>query len=213
MARLHVVRHGETEWNLAGRYQGRLESRLTRLGLQQAQALAQAFSSSGVARVFSSPLQRCTQTADAIAAALGLDVTIDERLVEIAHGTWEGRLRDEIERDDSQGMNAWRTAPQTVAFEGGESLADVEARWEEFVDSLSEHGDAVVVTHDVVVRLAILSATKRPHKNLWTARVCNGGYAVLQLEGSGEARHVRLLDECRDAHLGTLFVDPNAQAL
>jgi phosphoserine phosphatase len=213
VARLHVARHGETDWNLAGRYQGQLESHLTQLGLRQADALAEAFSTGDVRCIFSSPLERCTQTAQAIAARLRLPVRVDARLIEIAHGAWEGRLRRDIERYDPEGMHAWRTAPQTVGFEGGESLADVNTRWREFVDSLSAVDDAVVVTHDVVVRLAILSATNRMTKDLWAPRVCNGAYAVLEMVGSGTLRQLTLVEECHDAHLGDLLVDPRAQAL
>jgi phosphoserine phosphatase len=209
---LFLARHGETDFNRAGRYQGQLESQLTELGQRQADALAAVLATSELREVFSSPLQRCMQTAQAIAARHGLPVTPDAHLLEIAHGAWQGRLRQEIERHDPQRMRAWRTAPQTVAFPGGESLADVNARWNEFAGMLGD-GNAVVVTHDVVARVAILCATARPLSDLWQPRVCNGGYAVLELEGTGASRHVRLLQECHDSHLGALIVDPSGQAL
>jgi phosphoserine phosphatase len=213
VARLYLARHGETDFNRDGRYQGQLDSHLTQLGERQAEALARAFASIPVRAVFSSPLERCARTAAAIAARRGLTFARDARLLEIAHGTWEGRLRQEIERDDSARMHAWRTAPQTVAFEHGESLVDVDARWRAFAAALDADADTVVVTHDVVVRLAILGATKRPAAELWNPRVCNGGYAVLQMEGAGASRRFSLLAECEDRHLGSLLVDPSTQAL
>ena len=213
MARLYVVRHGETDFNRAGRYQGQRESDLTEVGLRQAEALAAALARCPAQHVASSPLRRCTQTAQAIAAARGLAVTADSRLLEIAHGTWEGRLRREIERDDPQRMNAWRAAPQTVTFEGGESLTDVEARWRAFAASVAADADTIAVTHDVVVRLAILCAMNRPLADLWKPRVCNGGYALIEVEGTGASRRLTLRKECEEAHLGSLLVDPSAQAL
>jgi phosphoserine phosphatase len=213
VARLYVARHGETDFNRAGRYQGQTESRLTDLGLRQAEALADALAGSDVQLVFSSPLQRCVQTAQAIAARHGLPVIADSRLLEIAHGTWEGRLRGEIERDDPERMKAWRDVPHTVTFERGESLADVNVRWLAFAASVNPGANAIVVTHDVIVRLAVLCASNRPPADLWKPRVCNGGYAVVDVQGSARTRRLTLVSECESAHLGSLDVDPSAQAL
>ncbi|HVA33035.1 MAG TPA: histidine phosphatase family protein, partial [Candidatus Baltobacteraceae bacterium] len=178
MRRVYVVRHGETQWNREGRYQGQRESELSELGRRQADALAVDLSSSDAGRVVASPLARCTQTAAAIARALHLRVQTDPRLIEIAHGTWEGRLRSEIERDEPQRMREWREDPQLVRFEGGESLGDVDTRWRRFAASLPGDTNAIVVTHDVVVRLAILNAMRAPLADLWKPRVENGGYAL-----------------------------------
>jgi phosphoserine phosphatase len=213
VGRLYVARHPETDFNRDGRYQGQRESRLTDVGIRQADALAQALATSEVQSVFSSPLERCAQTARAVAARHALPVIVDSRLLEIAHGTWEGRLRRDIERDDRQRMRAWRSAPDSVTFEGGESLMDVNARWLDFTASLDADANAVVVTHDVIVRLAILSATNRPPAELWSPRVCNGGYALIDIEGAGASRRFTLVAECERAHLGLLHVDPSAQAL
>lgn len=207
--RLYVARHGETDWNFAGRYQGQLESSLTELGRRQAAALAGALADSGAARVIASPLRRCVDTARPVAERLHASVETDARLLEIAHGTWEGRLRDEIERTDSQRMRAWRDAPHTVTFAGGESLADVDFRWRAFAESLHGQRDVVVVTHDVLVRLAILAATNRPASQLWQPRVRNCGYAVFEKAPAGWD----LVDECHDAHLDGLLADTSRQAL
>jgi broad specificity phosphatase PhoE len=209
VATVYIARHGETEWNRAARYQGRRESRLTALGCRQAAALAAALATSGAARVIASPLGRCTGTAGPIAEALELAVETDARLVEIAHGTWEGRFREEIERTDAARMRDWRQMPQSVQFEGGESLAEVDARWRRFAASLDGKNDVVVITHDVLVRLAVLASTGRPLADLWKPRVRNGGYAVLEIV----AARWRLIEECRDSHLAGISVDERRQAL
>jgi probable phosphoglycerate mutase len=77
-----AVRHGETEWNLTGRQQGHLDSRLTERGVQQAHALARGLAGRGIEFVFSSDLGRASATADIIGARLGLPVQTDERLRE-----------------------------------------------------------------------------------------------------------------------------------
>lgn len=205
---IYVARHGETQWNREGRYQGRLESSLTDTGRAQAEALARALRDKPVTRVVASPLLRCTQTAAPLAAALGVTLETDSRLLEIAHGDWEGRLRSEIQRDDAALWEQWRAHPETVRFRGGESLADVLARWRGFTEQFSGNDEAVVVTHDVVVRLAILDATGRGPAQLWEPRVVNAAYAVFRAGAPW-----RLEEPCVDDHLTGVAVDPASQAL
>ncbi|MGB6986130.1 MAG: histidine phosphatase family protein [Candidatus Aquilonibacter sp.] len=205
---IYVARHGETEWNREGRYQGQRESGLTPTGVAQARALAAALAKERVTRVIASPLARCVESARPLADALGVALETDPDLIEIAHGTWEGRLRAEVERDDPQTMRLWREHPQLVQFEGGESLHDVEHRWRACMQRLGDADDVAIVTHDVIVRLAILGAMQRPLAQLWDAQVRNGAYARLRGGGSWE-----LLDACVDAHLGELVVDTATQAL
>lgn len=209
MAQLYVARHGETQWNRAGRYQGRLESSLTERGEAQAAALAAALVRRGVARVVSSPLGRCVQTATPLARALDLPLEIDERLIEIGHGVWEGRLRAEIEADDAALFTRWKERPETVSFPGGESLNDVLGRWRTFVGGLSGKNDVAVVTHDAIVRLAVLDASGREPAQFWTPNVGNGAYAVLEFDGVS----TRVIEDCANDHLGSLAVDTSLQAL
>jgi phosphoserine phosphatase len=206
---LYVARHGETEWNREGRYQGRRESSLTQTGIAQARVLAQALAAHPIARVIASPLRRCVDTARRLAALRGLNVETDDRLIEIAHGDWEGRLRVEIEQNEAATMRRWRAQPELVHFKGGESLDEVRSRWRSFIESLGGGAELAVVTHDVLVRLAILDATRRPLSELWKPRVVNGGYAVLSLTSGVPI----LLEECVDRHLQGLLVDTRGQAL
>jgi phosphoserine phosphatase len=209
MATVYVVRHGESEANREGRYQGRHDSPLSALGHRQAAALANALTASKVACVISSPLRRCIETALPVAARLGVALECDDRVVEIAHGTWEGRLRAEVEREDAARMHAWRKAPQHVRFDGGESLADVDARWRSFAGTRPADADAIVVTHDIIVRLAILAATNQPLAQLWEPKAENAGYAIFEIN---DARW-QLVSECCTAHLTGLRSDINRQAL
>lgn len=206
---LYVARHGETAWNRAGRYQGQLESELTQTGREQARALAHTLAGHAFAAIYASPLARCRDTAQALSDACGVPVRLDDRLIEIAHGTWEGRLREAIEREEPELYAQWRTHPERVAFPGGESLADVAGRWQAFLGGLHDAGDVAVVTHDVLVRIAILAASSRGIERLWEPRVVNGGYARLEWQEGRTTLH----DECIDAHLEGILVEPARQAL
>ena len=209
--RVYVARHGETTWNMAGRYQGRRESGLSALGVRQGFALAGAFArmSPRIGRIVSSPLLRTSATAKFVGERLNLPVEHDDRLIEIAHGTWEGRLRDEIAVDDPERMRAWRDSPASVTFEGGETLAAVDARWRAFMAAFDPAAPALVVTHDAVVRVAILAARQRPLDDLWKVAVENARFAVFETGAAGWA----LIDESVTAHLDGVRATIESQAL
>jgi broad specificity phosphatase PhoE len=206
---VYVARHGETTWNLAGRYQGRLESDLSPLGARQALALANAMARDEVARVVSSPLGRCVATAQPVADRAGVSVEIDDRLIEIAHGTWEGRLRDEIAANDPARYRAWRRDPAHVQFENGENIGDVLERWRDFAASFVTPAPALIVTHDAVVRVALVDATSRKLEDFWRVRVENGAYATFDVA----AGRWTLVEQNVAGHLGTLRAPTEGQAL
>jgi broad specificity phosphatase PhoE len=214
---IYLARHGETTWNLAGRYQGRLESALSALGIRQGLALAEYFvqrlerDESVPVRVVSSPLLRCTATAQFSATRLDLGVETDERLIEIAHGTWEGRYREELARNDTERYRHWREDPARVAFEGGETLVQVSARWNAFAESLLAQPDAemLVLTHDAVVRVALLALEGRPLDDFWQMPVENAAFARIERSGG----RLTLVEACHTAHLADLRASVTGQAL
>lgn len=206
---LRIARHGETTWNAVGRYQGRLETPLSPLGQAQAQALAGALRDRGIRRIISSPLSRCVQTAVPLATLTGLPIETDSRLLEIGHGVWEGRYRSEIERTEPALFREWRDHPERVRFSGGESLGDVLARWESFAADFQAREDTLLVTHDVVVRVAVLAQTGRGLERLREVRASNAAYAEFEVSGG----HWSLCSECVDGHLAFLAADVERQAL
>ncbi|WP_329003513.1 histidine phosphatase family protein [Kribbella sp. NBC_00709] len=94
---VYLARHGQTEWNVAGRRQGRLDSPLTDLGLRQAARNADLLSTESIDAVFASPLGRAHRTASIIGSALGLTVEVLDDLAEIDHGSWSGLTSAEID--------------------------------------------------------------------------------------------------------------------
>jgi len=209
MAIVRIARHGETTWNAVGRYQGRLDTPLSPLGQAQAQALAGDLRDKGVRRIISSPLSRCVQTALPLSIATGVPVETDPLLIEIAHGTWEGRYRDEIAESEPELFKAWREYPETVRFQGGESLQDVLDRWKAFLKDFDASVDTLLMTHDVVVRLAILERTGRGINDLRHVRALNGAYAEFEVE----QRKWTFLRQCVSDHLAGLTADIERQAL
>lgn len=144
---LWLLRHGETEWNVARRMQGRRDSVLTALGRQQAAAQAALIPQEGVARV-ASPLGRAQASARIVFA--GQPFATDERLAEIDVGDWSGETLADLTARHPQhfgrGDSLWYDhAP------GGEGLAGLEARARSFLADVTR--PTVVVTHGITLRM------------------------------------------------------------
>ena len=155
---IYLTRHGQTEWNLEGRMQGRMESALTPLGVRQAKAMADLLGELIERdppvpwRLVSSPSGRARQTAEAISRRLALPVELDERLVEIGCGEWEGRLRAEIAH-----IHPEKFASREWFFgaPGGETFEDVWGRVSGWLADQPPEPDrrVIAVSHGVAGRL------------------------------------------------------------
>jgi broad specificity phosphatase PhoE len=152
------VRHGQTGLNRSGRLQGRLDAALSELGVRQAAALARGFAKEPVARVLSSPLRRACDTATAIAREHALDVEVDERLIELDYGEWDGRALADVPAAD---WAAWRADPE-FAPPGGERLVDVTARVAAFGADVFDPGPGIViaVSHVSPIKAAVCNALR-----------------------------------------------------
>ena len=128
MTCLVLIRHGETDWNVEGRYQGQADPPLNARGLAQARELAEALRGVTLDVLYSSPLRRALQTAQILAAGLRLPLHVEPRLVEIHQGDWQGRLRAEISARYPDLFRRWETEPWEVTPPGGEHLTHVQDR-------------------------------------------------------------------------------------
>jgi alpha-ribazole phosphatase len=151
-----LVRHGATEWNASGRYQGQSDVELSELGRRQARAIADRLRSDLFDRIYASDLQRARETAETIALPRRLQVTTDARLREFHFGDWEGLTWPEITALHPD-LNSRSDIVAAYAPPGGETLADVIARWSSFQrDVLSERsGRVLVVTHAGMLHAAM----------------------------------------------------------
>jgi 2,3-bisphosphoglycerate-dependent phosphoglycerate mutase/probable phosphoglycerate mutase len=137
LRRLILLRHGQTDYNVAGRMQGHLDSILTDAGREQAVAAAPVLAALAPDRLISSDLRRAADTAEVVGQACGLPVKFDARLRETHLGRWQGRSVAEIERDEPGAISTWRSDP-AWAPPGGESRVDVVLRSRPVVDELDE---------------------------------------------------------------------------
>jgi len=151
---IFLVRHGETEWNRARRYQGWSDSPLTALGIAQAAAIGHrlhALPETAAAEIVASPIGRARRTAEIIAESLGrtAPLRLDERLREISLGSWDGLDRREIRSRMGEGFAEFEWYFRTPDGEGYDGFAGRIAEW------LCEVGDGpvIAVSHGVTTRV------------------------------------------------------------
>ena len=146
--RLVLWRHGRTEWNAAGRFQGQMDPPLDDVGRRQARRAAPHLAAplpEGTL-VVSSDLGRAAETAVALTDVLGVPLRLDARLREVGMGSWEGLTRHEVAERHPEQYADW-LAGRPISGRGGEDSADVPARALAALRELPEAPAAVVVTH------------------------------------------------------------------
>jgi len=146
--RLLLVRHGQSVWNADGRWQGQADPPLSQLGEEQARAALRRLGP--IAVICTSDLVRARRTAEIIGNARGIEPIVDARLRERHVGLWQGRTRDEIEREWPDHLASGRRPP------GFEDDGSVFARARDALTAISvpepDEPDVLVVTHGGVVR-------------------------------------------------------------
>lgn len=157
---IHLVRHGETDWNRERRFQGHADIPLNEAGLEQARELAAGFDGERFSAVYTSPLRRAAQTAEVLGARLGAVVHEHDGLKEVDVGSWSGFTVTEIEARDPEGFARWAEW-RTTGWRDGETYEELAARVVAGTLELAERhaGEQVLaVTHGGPIRALLASA-------------------------------------------------------
>jgi ribonuclease H / adenosylcobalamin/alpha-ribazole phosphatase len=193
--RLVLVRHGATEHSVDKRFSGRNALPLDELGRRQASALA-ARSYGDVVAVVSSPLLRAAQTAEAIAAPLGLQVEIVDDLIETDFGDWEGLTFEQARAADPAALDAW-LASSDEAPPGGESFSAVGRRvrrGREKVIAAHPESTVVAVSHVTPIKLLIRFALDAPPSALFRLQLDTASVSIIDYYADGNCS-VRLVND------------------
>lgn len=182
---LYVVRHGETDWNRAGRLQGRIDVPLNDTGVTQARALARYFEDRRLSRVLTSPLSRATMTAAAIAGAAACPCEEADELVEIHHGVWQGLTIDHIQARDPQLWTRWNSQPSSTQPPGAECLRATLARVDGLLQRLTPGEDTCLVTHGVISQAIIVRLTGMHPDDMFTIAQSNGCVNLFEIGDTG----------------------------
>jgi broad specificity phosphatase PhoE len=201
--RLYIVRHGVTAWNREWRMQGHTDIPLDAEGVEQARRIAERLSAEPrpPQAVWSSDLARARQTAEAIAAPLGLAVQTTPLLRETMLGAWEGLTRAEIEaRGDAEQLARYLQDSIRHRPPGGETL---EAAWERMVGIVTEirrqhpQGQVAIVGHGGSLRVLLCEALDAPLRSLPRFQLDNASLSVIEQYGDSvnPLRRLTLLND------------------
>jgi len=203
MARIILVRHGQTEWNRAEHFRGRADVPLNETGLAQAEATGKRVASEWqTAAVYSSPLSRAVKTAEVIAQHSNLPVQIHQGLADIDYGQWQGLTPDEAQERWPGTLHAWYHEPETARIPGGETLAALRTRAMATVFELAarhEEQTIVLVGHTVINRIILLGVLGLGNDRFW--RLKQDTCAINVFEADTRARDFTLVSMNDTCHL------------
>jgi phosphoserine phosphatase len=185
--RLLLVRHGETEWNRQGRFQGQIDVPLNDNGRAQGRKAAEFLKAVPIDAAYTSFMARPKETAEIILQHhAGLTLQSVNELQEISHGEWEGLYEADIEGNYPGMLEQWQSQPETVQMPGGENLEQVWMRsiaaWKAIVVAHSG-GDTVqtvlVVAHDAVNKALLCHVLGLGPASFWRFKQGNGAVSVI----------------------------------
>ena len=164
----YIFRHGQTDMNAAGRWQGRtVDMPLNPEGRRQAYDLAEELKQTGMEMIFSSPLKRAVQTAEIVAGKLQVPVRVENGLIEGCFGDAEGKTRTEIQTLYPEIAEQWRRLEEEtmdVCFKGGETKRQIQQRMFKTLENIARENDCRIVgisAHSATIRcFALLFGVK-----------------------------------------------------
>ena len=223
--RLLLVRHGETDWNRDGRFQGQIDIPLNENGHRQAAQAGEFLKNIQIDAAVTSSMLRPKETAEGILRHhpnVVLETT--EHLWEISHGEWEGKLESEIEAGYPGLLGKWQSQPEMVQMPAGENLNDVWKRaktgWGSIVGAYSEietsDGRAptvMVVAHDAINKAILCQVLGLDPKSFWQFKQGNGAVSVIDYHGGPDSVPVLSAANITTHLSGSIFDKTAAGAL
>ncbi len=180
--RIILVRHGECRGNIENRFRGRKDYPLNSTGLKQAEDLAENVSSLKPDKIISSPLTRAKQTARAIAEKLGNDFETLDGFNNISLGSWEGRLKTEIEMEFPDMWNTWMNYPEELKIDDGETLHQTQKRALDSLNQVVEENRGktiLIVSHRTTLKPLIAACIGINAPYFWKIHIDTASYSIL----------------------------------
>jgi broad specificity phosphatase PhoE len=183
---IYLVRHGRTVMNRDVRFRGVRDVPLDEVGMREAWAIAGALAGVGLSKVYTSPLSRARHVAEAIARLAAVDEVHEEPLlVNLDYGEWEGLTREEALARDPEVFRTYANDPENAFCPGGETVRAAADRVVLALQRIAVENpgaSVAVVTHGVMVRLAVLRIAGRP-KSDWQFKLATGSATVFSAHG------------------------------
>lgn len=183
--KLLLARHGQTDWNIARRYQGQSDIPLNSVGICQAEGLAQRLTTETIHAIYSSDLARAMKTAQTIANSHQLEVNPDPRWRELSFGDWEGMGYQEISSHMHELFDAWMKDPAATSTPNGESLAQLAERVKNAVDEIKakhkKDETILIISHSGALQTLLSLTLGMDLNRYWQFRFQPASLTVIQL--------------------------------
>ncbi len=174
--KIYLTRHGETEWNKAGRMQGWQNSNLTERGIENAEKLGASLNNVNFHRIYCSPLGRAIETANCIRGDRDIEIMTHDLLKEMGFGLWEGMEFSKIEElYPTQKYNFWNK-PHLYEPVEGESFDELICRARMVLDEVINNNDCenvLIVSHAALIKAIYITINNHPIENFWAPPFIN----------------------------------------
>ena len=211
MAKIYLVRHGESVANTKGIYQGQTyDTPLSGMCKKQVAALADYFKNIDIDKILTSPLTRTRETALKVADLKRLKIINTPEIIETNHGLWEGLEKRVILNKWPNLYQLWLTKPSEVKFPQGETFLETRQRVTYWWSSITKkETDLLIVTHDNIIRIIVAEVLGLNLDNIWKFQLHPAAVTIVEIN-NGEGNLLALDDK---KHLDSLMVDIGSHAL
>ena len=202
MTEIIIIRHGETEWNQTGRFQGHSDVPLSETGRAQAEALGRNLALDHVDVIYASDLTRALETATPLAARFGLTVTPDPLLRELNFGAWEGQSFNDVNAENPDAMKQFYNDPERAGIPHSEPFPDFQKRVAGRVREIvaEQRGKRIViVSHGASIRILLADILAMPIRSIWHISQFNTAVNKIRFEDDGFAV-VTLMNDTSHLH-------------
>ncbi|WP_315451711.1 histidine phosphatase family protein [uncultured Selenomonas sp.] len=202
MTEIIIIRHGETEWNQTGRFQGHSDVPLSETGRAQAEALGRNLALDHVDVIYASDLTRALETATPLAARFGLTVTPDPLLRELNFGAWEGQSFNDVNAENPDAMKQFYNDPERAGIPHSEPFPDFQKRVAGRVREIvaEQRGKRIViVSHGASIRILFADILAMPIRSIWHISQFNTAVNKIRFEDDGFAV-VTLMNDTSHLH-------------
>ena len=190
MTEIIIIRHGETEWNKTGCFQGHSDVPLSAEGRAQAAMLGENLAVDHVDMIYASDLTRAMETAAPLAQRFGLEVISDPQLRELNFGAWEGRNFNDVNAENPNAMKNFYTDPEQADIPESEPFPEFQRRIAGRVREIvaQERGKRIViVSHGASIRILLADLLSMPIRSIWHLSQLNTAVNKIRFEDDGFA--------------------------
>ncbi|MBB5335020.1 alpha-ribazole phosphatase [Pectinatus brassicae] len=185
LTKIILIRHGQTTWNIEGRFQGQSDVELMPEGIEQAQKLADSFPLTTLDAVYCSDLKRTRCTAKIIADKFNLPLNTTAQLREMNFGKWEGMFFDDINKKWPNAINNFFADPLSITIPDGETFSQVQNRAIDAIDNIisNNSGNTIaIVAHGAINRTILSYAANIPFNHIWSVAQSNTAYNIFSYD-------------------------------